>query len=103
MAGSDEPGLSEKDGMVLVPVRVQPRSSRTELKGWNADRGAFEVRLKAPPVDGAANAELVRFLGRKVLRVPPSDLAIVRGHTGRDKTVGVRGLDADAVLRRLLR
>lgn len=101
MAAFDAPALREKDGAVLVQVRVQPRASRTEITGWSAETGAIRVRLKSPPVDGAANDELVRFLGRKVLKVPPSDIEIVHGHRGRDKTVAVRGLDLETVRRRL--
>ena len=51
--------------------------------------GRLRIRLKAPPVDGAANAELLRFLGRKVLGVAPSSLAIVSGASSRDKVVAV--------------
>ncbi len=58
------------------------------------------VRLTAPPVDGEANAALVRFLGR-TLRVPPSSVSILRGAAGRDKLVRVDGLAAAELLRRL--
>jgi uncharacterized protein len=58
------------------------------------------VRLTAPPVDGEANAALVRFLGR-TLRVPPSSVSILRGSAGREKLVRVEGLAAAELLRRL--
>lgn len=79
-------------------VRVQPRASEDAIAGVRA--GALVVRLQAPPVDGRANAALVRFLGR-VLGVPPSALALVRGAHGRDKVVRVSGLDAATVRARL--
>ena len=41
-------------------VHVQPRAKRSEVVGRHGD--AIKVRLAAPPVDGAANEELVRFL-----------------------------------------
>ena len=51
------------------------------------------MRLTAPPVEGAANAALLRLLGR-TLGVAPSTLELLRGQAGRDKLVLVRGLDA---------
>jgi hypothetical protein len=62
---------------------------------------AVKLRLAAPPVDGAANAELVRFLAER-LGVARADVTIVRGATARRKTVRVRSLAADAARRRLL-
>jgi len=81
-------------------VRVQPRASRDALAGERA--GALVVRLTAPPVEGAANEALARFLG-KALGVPPSAVRIVAGATGRNKVVTVAGLDAAAAFARLRR
>lgn len=81
-------------------VRVQPRASRDELAGERA--GALVVRLKAPPVEGAANAALVRFLA-KSLRVPVSAVEILRGASQRSKLVrvlGVRGSQVAALAER---
>jgi uncharacterized protein (TIGR00251 family) len=90
--------LREDTGQVVLRVRVQPRSSRNALGGERD--GALVVRLTAPPVDGAANKALLRFLARS-LRVAPSALRIATGAKGRDKRVSVRGLDAAAVVTRL--
>lgn len=61
---------------------------------------AIRVRLKAPPVDGAANDALLRFLASS-LGVSRSALTLVSGHTGRSKVVAVDGLSAEEVGRRL--
>lgn len=74
-------------------VRAQPRASRSELAGEHGD--AVRIRLAAPPVDGEANEELVRFLSR-LLRVPRS-VTIVSGESGRDKMVEIDGIDVDAL------
>jgi len=58
------------------------------------------VRLTAPPVEGEANAALVRFLGR-VVGVPASSVELLRGASGRDKLVRIEGLTAAEVLSRL--
>ena len=79
-------------------MRVQPRASREGTAGVRD--GALVVKLTAPPVEGKANAALSRFLGR-LLGVPPSSVAIVRGASGRDKLVRVAGTSAAWVRGRL--
>ncbi len=86
--------LDEREGAVRFKVRVQPRASRSEVAGEYGD--ALKVRLAAPPVDGAANAELVAFLAKR-LRVPKSAVVIVRGDKGRDKLIEVSGAGGDQV------
>jgi len=83
---------------VTLTVHVQPRARRSELAGAHGD--AIRIRLKAPPVDGAANAELVRFLA-ETLGVPQAAVRIARGLTARRKRVVVDGLAPDAVTRAL--
>jgi uncharacterized protein len=90
--------LRESVDGVTLRVRVQPRASRDALGGER--EGALVVRLTAPPVDGAANEGLLRFLG-KALGVAPSALRVVTGATARNKVVGVNGLDAATVRARL--
>jgi uncharacterized protein (TIGR00251 family) len=61
---------------------------------------AIKIRLRAPPVDGAANEELVRFLAER-LGVPRASVRIVSGTTGRRKRIEVTGLDPEAAKRLL--
>ena len=61
----------------------------------------MRVRIAAPPVRGKANRELLSFLSQ-LLGVSQSSLAIIRGHTSRNKTVAVSGLSQEEILRRLL-
>jgi uncharacterized protein (TIGR00251 family) len=79
-------------GGATLRVRVSPRASRDELAGERD--GALVVRLTAPPVEGQANAALVRFLARQ-LGVPASTMSITRGAKGRDKVLLVAGARAD--------
>ena len=85
------------DGVTLR-VRVRPRASRDALSGER--EGALVVRLTAPPVEGAANEALARFLG-KTLGVAPSAVRVLSGATGRNKVVSVAGLDAAVARERL--
>jgi uncharacterized protein (TIGR00251 family) len=82
----------EAGGCVLELV-VQPRASRTRAVGEHG--GRLKVQLAAPPVDGEANAELIAFLA-DALGVRCADVAIVRGETGRRKSVRVDGIGAAA-------
>ncbi len=76
----------------------QPRASRTGLAG-EID-GAVRVRLAAPPVDGEANDELIRFLAR-LFDVPRGNVSLLSGATSKNKVVLVRGASAEAGARLL--
>jgi len=77
---------------VILIVHVVPRSRTTAIAGRYGD--AIRIRLAAPPVDGAANAELIRFLAAR-LGVARAKVRIVRGTTGRRKTVTVEGVTTE--------
>lgn len=74
---------------VRIRLRVQPRASRNEVAGEHGD--ALRVRLTAPPVDGAANEALVRFLAER-LGVTRSAVRLVAGASGRSKVVEIDGV-----------
>ena len=83
---------------IRLRLRIQPRASRTELVGLHGD--ALRIRVASPPVDGAANEELVRFLAR-LLGVPDRAVEVTAGHSGRQKTVHILGVDAGHAARAL--
>jgi uncharacterized protein (TIGR00251 family) len=89
-----------KDGELRFEVHAKPRAKRTSILGVRAHDGALEVAIAAPPVDGAANAELVAGLAR-ALGVPKGSVRIARGEGSRTKLVAVQGLDEEE-LRALL-
>lgn len=83
---------------VRLSVRVQPRAARSEITGLLGDR--IRIRLAAPPVDGAANEALVRFLA-DTLGVPARAVTIAAGHASRSKTVVAAGVSAAEAADRL--
>jgi len=87
-------------GVVLLDVVVTPSAARTEVRGTDPWRHGILIRVAAKPTEGAANAELLRFLAQR-LDLPPSSLRIVAGHRSRRKTVAVRGLPRDRIEERL--
>ena len=84
--------------MTTFSIYVQPRASRSEVAGRHAD--AIKIRIAAPPVDGAANDELVRFLAER-LGTPRSAVTIVSGATSRTKRVRISGMSAAEAISRL--
>jgi len=86
--------VTAKDGRVRFAVRVQPRASATEIAGVHGD--AVKIRLTAPPVDGAANEELVAFLS-KVFVVARKSVRILAGESSRSKIVEIEGITERAV------
>ncbi len=93
------PWARDEAGGVVLELLVQPRASRTRAVGEHD--GRLKVQLAAPPVDGEANAALQAFLA-SALGVRRADVAIVRGDTGRRKTVRVAGASAAAARAALL-
>lgn len=74
---------------VVIDVRVIPRASKPGISG--SRDGALLVRLTAPPVEGAANAELIELMATTA-GVPRRSVSIVAGDRGRTKRVAIRGI-----------
>ena len=87
-----------REGAVRFEVQAKPRARSSRIVGVRDD--ALVVQLAAPPVDGAANAELVEVLA-SALSVPRRDVTLARGETARVKLVEVRGLTPHEVRARL--
>jgi hypothetical protein len=83
----------EQQGVVLQ-VLVQPRASRERIGPVHDDR--LKVAVTAPPVDGAANAALIRLLAR-TFELRRADVVLRSGQSGRRKTLELHGIDAARV------
>lgn len=90
--------IEQHGDAVRIRIRVQPRASRTEVAGEYD--GALRVRVASPPVDGEANATLIRFLAKR-LNVSRSRIRVIGGASSRTKLIEVEGAAAKYV-RRLL-
>jgi uncharacterized protein len=80
------PALPDRAQLV---VRVTPNARCSEFASWTADekgRPVLLIKLRAPPVDGRANTELIRFLS-KTLGCSRSDIVLLRGDTNRQKSL----------------
>lgn len=81
--------VSEKDGSVIFKVCVVPRASRSEIVGEHY--GALKIRIASPPVEGAANTELIKLLARQI-GVSRSSIEITSGQTSKTKQVRIAGM-----------
>ncbi len=81
---SPQPYLRNHDSGTTISITVQPNAPVTKIKGLYGD--TLKVQLKAPPVDGKANEELIRFLS-KLLGLRQAEIEILSGETSRKKRV----------------
>ncbi len=83
-----------KDGRLRFEVHAKPRARVSRIVGIL--EGKLELTLAAPPVDGAANEELVAFLAKRLGR-PGRAVRVVRGESSRHKLIEVEGLTEDVL------
>lgn len=84
---------------MLISIKVQPRASRTEIAGVLGDE--LRIRVAAPPVDSAANVELLKFFS-KSLGVAKNTVTLEKGSTSRHKLVHVAGINEATIMARLV-
>lgn len=70
---------------------ARPRASRTKIAGLHG--GRVKIQISAPPVDGAANDEVIAFLAKK-LDLRKSDIELTSGQSGKRKTIVAHGIGA---------
>ena len=88
--------FTEKDNSVTFTICVVPRASKSEIVGELG--GVLKIRLASPPVDGAANEELIKVLS-KFFSVSKSSIEIITGQTSKQKQVRVNGLNTQDFLK----
>lgn len=84
----------------LVACMLQPRSSRNQIVGPYGE--TLKIKLTAPPVDGKANAALVKYFS-KLIKVPAGSITIVAGLTSRRKTVLLSGVKAEPIIDKIIK
>jgi uncharacterized protein len=84
--------LTENQDSIIFGVRVIPRSSKSEIVGEYDE--CLKVKLTSPPVDGEANAELVKLFA-KAFGVSKSDISIVGGQTSKTKLIKIINLKSE--------
>ncbi len=87
--------FTEKSDSLVFNVRVVPRASKSEIVGEHDN--ALKVRIASPPVDGAANVELIKLLA-KTFDVSNSQVEIISGQTSKTKQIKIANLTAEKFL-----
>jgi uncharacterized protein (TIGR00251 family) len=82
-------------GRIRFRVRVQPAAPRNELLGWNT-AGELRIKIAAPPREGEANEELVRFLAKR-FSLPRREIVVESGEKSRSKIVSAPAALAEAL------
>ena len=90
--------FSTQDDAVTFSVRAQPRAPKSKIVG--EIEGVLKIRLAAPPVDGAANEEMIYFLA-KFFAVSRQSIEIIFGATAKNKIVRVHGITGEQFLAKL--
>jgi uncharacterized protein len=91
--------LDEKRGSVLLTVNVKPNAKATAIT--DIDDEGVHIQIGAPPKEGEANKELIRFISTKC-NVRKSDVSVVQGHKSRTKVVAVITADSKELLKSLV-
>lgn len=81
-----------------LSVRIQPNASKNEVVGIIDE--VLKIKINAPPVDGKANKECIKFLA-KALNVSKSHVSIIAGEKARAKVVRIMGISQDTCWKRL--
>lgn len=90
--------ISEKGGAVTFAISVKISSGQSRISG--EQDGAIRVEVNAPPVEGKANAAVIKLIARS-LDVAPSRVSIIAGEKSKKKRISVSGIDRTAVERLL--
>lgn len=94
--------IKEKGNGVVFSIHVVPGAAKNEIVGVQDE--ALKVKIAAPPVEGRANAECIRFLS-ETLGIKKNQVTVTSGHRSRKKVIAIEGLnvrDATAILSGLL-
>lgn len=92
------PPMPDVPARCILTLKVIPNAPRDEIAGWLGD--ALKVRVRAPAVEGRANAALTDLLAES-LDLPRRAVTLLRGERSRHKTVSIAGLALVEVRRRL--
>ena len=92
---SRPPYLRSTDEGTRIDIYVVPRASRSRIVGEHD--GRLKIQIAAPPVDGAANKEILRLFS-SVFGVSKSRVVLIQGQAGKRKTVEILSLSSEEVI-----
>ena len=90
--------IGECSGAIRIKLHVHPGAKRNGISGLFGD--AIKLELQTPPVDGKANAALIKWFA-KALGCAKSSIRIVTGESSRDKVLEIRNIDKNTAINSL--
>ena len=78
--------FEDKGESIILNIRAIPRSAQDSIQGIHGD--ALKIRIQASPVEGKANAYLIKYLSNE-WKIPRAEIKILSGETGRNKRVRI--------------
>lgn len=90
--------IQPREGGCTFSIQVVPRAGQSRIAGLM--NGVLKIRIAAPPVDGAANEECIKFLSR-LFRIPKSSVSLLAGEHRRKKVIFLRGVSLQEARERL--
>lgn len=85
------------DKGLILRLKIVPNSSKNEFI-WENE--SLKVKITAQPIENKANKALIEFLS-KTLKIPKSNIQIIKGDTSKEKTLCLSGIDAEQLLQKL--
>lgn len=97
--------ITEKEHGLLLNLYIQPGASKNMIAGEYGEPARLKIKIKSPPVDGAANEELINFLSQ-LFGLSKSQIHLVRGETSRQKDIflensGHKSFEKDKIINNL--
>lgn len=86
--------FKQTDLGVEVAIYVQPNSSKTQVIGKH--NGQLKIKIKAPPLDGKANTEVIEFFS-KLLKIPKKRIHLLKGEKSREKKILIEGTSLKSI------
>ena len=83
------PYKKTKNG-ITIEIKVEPRASKKGIAGV-MDNNILKVKLSAPPVEGAANEELIKIIA-EATGIKKSSIRIIRGLSSKNKVIEISGV-----------
>lgn len=86
---------------VILKIKVLPWKPYNQVLG-QMDNGAIKIALKAKPIEGQANRELINYLSKKT-QLSKSQISIISGSKSKTKMVKIDAVNENLILERLLK
>ncbi len=81
--------IKEINNGILVNIKIVPNASKNSIV---IDNGIIKIRVTAQPIENKANKALIELLS-KTVKVPKSNIEIVKGETSKEKTILFKNID----------